>query len=194
MRNRIIYHGIFIFFGLSTSINAQRLHELTPFSFYQEWSLIEKKSHGNLRVYEPRDKSGSAKSTSLNAVLKFNRRNHVCYKKKIKVINKSKPQVKKDRPLNWSNAPKIHAPVAGVRCPPRYNKKSNRFEAYKLIPRYSKKGVWSVYMENDFRFLVLEHKVSKNGNAYSINKKEAFQIVSLKEDRMVLRKVIDHEE
>ena len=194
MRNRIIYHGIFILFSVNASINAQRLYELTPYSFYQEWSLIEKESHGNLRVYEPMDKSGSAKSNSLNAVLKFNRRNHICYKKKFKAINKSKPQVKKDRPLNWSNAPKTHPPVAGVRCPPRYIKKSNSYVAYKLIPRYSKKGVWSVYMENDIRFLVLEHKVSKNGNAYSINKKEEFQIVYLKEDRMLLRKVIDHAE
>lgn len=194
MRNRIIYHGIFILFSVNASINAQRLYELTPYSFYQEWSLIEKESHGNLRVYEPIDKSGSAKSNSLNAVLKFNRRNHICYKKKFKAINKSKPQVRKDRPLNWSNAPKTHTSVTGVRCPSRYIKKSNSYVAYKLIPRYSKKGVWSVYMENDIRFLVLEHKVSKNGNAYSINKKEEFQIVSLKEDRMVLRKVIDHAE
>lgn len=189
-----MYYTLFILFGLSTSVNAQRLHELTPHSFYQKWSLVEKKSHGNIRVYKPIDNSSLAKSNTLNGVLKFKRRNHVYYKKKFKVLNKNAPRVKKERPINWSNAPKTNTTVTGVRCPPRYIKKSNNFVANKIIPKYSKKGIWSVYMENDMRFLVLEHKMSKNGNAYSLYKKEEFQIVSLKEDKMVLRKVIDHAE
>lgn len=189
MRNRILYYGIFLF-GVTTSTNAQRLYELTPFSFYQEWSLIEKESHGNFLVYKPTNKKRSTKSNNLNGILNFKRRNHVFYTEKFSVINRSKSRVKKERPLNWSNVPKTKTTVTGVRCPPRYIKKNN-FVAQKIIPRYSKKGVWSVYMKNNIRFLVLEHKMSKNGNAYSVFKKEEFQIVSLEEDKMVLQKITD---
>jgi len=191
MRNRILYCSIFILFGVGFTVNAQRLHELTPYSFYQERSLIEKESHGNLRVYKPINKIRSTKSNSLDAVLRFKRRNHVCYKKKFKVINKSVPQVKQERPLNWSNAPRTKTAVTGVRCPPRYIKNSNNSVAQKIFPRYSKKGVWSVYIENDIKFLVIEHKVSENGKAYTVSKKEEFQIVSLEEDKMVLKRIIE---
>lgn len=193
MRNQILYYSIFILFGVSNSVNAQRLYELTPYSFYQEWLLIEKESHGNLRVYKPKNKSQSAKSNNSTSILKFKRRNHVLYSKSFKPIQKRTPPVKSEKPLNWSNAPK-KKPIIRHRCGNEIIRDKDNFVGYKLMPRYKKKGVWSVYMENDIRFLVLEHKVSKNGKVYMLDKKEEFQIVSLKEDRMVLRKVYDEAE
>lgn len=60
MRKRILHYSIFILFGVSSSINAQRLYELTPYSFYQEWSLIEKESNEGLLIYKPIKNSNSA--------------------------------------------------------------------------------------------------------------------------------------
>lgn len=192
MKNRIIYNCIFILFGVSTSINAQRLYELTPYSFYQEWALDSEEPDDNLLVFKPRERFQTITSNYSYSVLNFNKQHYLLYFFSPKAPKKSKP-VKVVRPINWSNAPKkVLRPKRRCGFEPRV--KRNKIETYKAVNLKWKKGNWRVFGKDGNRFLVLEHKVSKNGKKYKVVKKEEFQIVSLDEDKMVLRKVKLHEE
>jgi hypothetical protein len=186
MRERILYYSIFILFGVSSSINAQRLYELTPYSFYQEWSLDSEESDDDGIVFKSNDNLKPIASNGNYSFLKFTRQNHVLYFQKPNASKIIKP-VKR---LNAPRKPHRTRPVCGN----QYFGNKNKVKAYKGIKSHRKKGSWSVYIENDIRFLVLEHKVRENGKAYTVSKKEEFQIVSLKEDKMILRKLNDHVE
>lgn len=193
MRNRFNWYAFFILFGLSTLLNAQRLHELTPYSFYQKWSLVVNESDNNLLVYKTKTKSSSRVSINSNAVLKFNRRNHIFYSKKIRSIKRKTSSEKNKLSPNWSNAPKNKPLIRGQRCGAGIVRNRPKYGTRELIPQYKRSGIWKVYIEDENKFLVLEHKMSRNGKSITLEKEE-FQIVSLKEDKMVLRKVIDHAE
>ena len=97
------------------------------------------------------------------------------------------------KPAKWSNAPKITPKYRG-RCGNEFIGKKNKIKRNKGVKLNWKKGTWRVFIKDQTRFLVIEHKVSINGKDYMVDKREKFQIVSLEEDRMVLRKVNVHEE
>ncbi|MFS4492804.1 hypothetical protein [Maribacter sp. 2308TA10-17] len=175
MRKHVSRYSIFIIL-VSTTINAQRLHELTPYSFYQEWSLVSINSRENLRVYKPKNNSNLSTSNNSSSVLKFKRRNRVFYS-----LNSGSSR--KKRPVNWSNVPKKKSVIN--RCgTPFIGKKSKE---YNQITK--QKGVWRVYLKNDDKFLVLKHLVAGNNTGFKLERKELFQIVSLKKDELILRKV-----
>lgn len=61
--------------------------------------------------------------------------------------------------------------------------------------RTQEEGIWNVYLKDGSKFLILKPKASKDSKDYEeSDNKEEFQIVSLEEDKMVLRKVNVHEE
>lgn len=169
MRKQIIYYSICILFGVSSMANAQRLYELTPYSFYQEWSLIEKESNEGLLIYKPIKNLYSAANTLI-----FSRINNEWFVLKTKAV---KPQ-----PFD-SAIPKNNK--QGI-CPTGdwMDRTSNRTQ---------EEGIWNVYLKDESKFLILKPKTSKHSKDYDeLDKKEEFQIVSLEEDKMVLRKVNDH--
>jgi len=192
MGNRILYCCIFVVFNVGTSASAQRLHERTPYSFYQEWSLDVEESKGNLMVYRSKGNLRPITSSNEYPFLKFNRRHYLLYFLSPKAPKTTKP-TKPTKPLKWSNAPKI-TPKYRHRCGNEFPVKKNKIKRQNRIKSNWKKGNWKVFIKNQTRFLVIEHKVSKNGKDYKLNKKDEFQIVSLKEDKMVLRKINLHEE
>lgn len=174
-------------------MHAQRLHELTPLSFYQKWSLVEIEPENNLLVYSPKAKSSSKVSIRSNAVLKFNRRNHIFYSKRINLIKQRGSAPKKKFDPNWSNVPK-EKPARNIqRCGNGIIHNRPRPISLVVSAQYKKAGIWKVYIEDEDRFLVLEHIVLRNGKSVTLEKEE-FEIVSLEEDKMVLRKVFEHAE
>ncbi|MFK7811539.1 MAG: hypothetical protein AB8B59_03540 [Maribacter sp.] len=191
MRNRIPYYCIFIIFGVSSFVNAQRLHELTPYSFYQEWALDSEESNNKLLVFKPRDRFQTIDLNYTYSVLNFQRQHYLLYFLSSKSTKRAKP-AKEIKPLKWSNTPK-KAPN-DQRCGNYIVDKKNIIRRPQLAKSKWKKGNWRVFIKDQTRFLVIEHKVSKNGKDYTVDKKEEFQIVSLEEHRMVLRKVKLHEE
>jgi len=89
---------VLIIFGVSTRTNAQRLRELTPYSFYQEWSLDSEESHDDLIVFKPKDNLKLIASNHTYSFLKFTRQNHDLYYQ-----NHNPPKVIKQ--VKWSNTP-----------------------------------------------------------------------------------------
>jgi len=84
------------------------------------------------------------------------------------------------------------APKNRPRCGNEFTDKKNKVKNKKGVNSNRKKDIYNVYIKDDSRFLVLEYMASENGKACTLDKKEEFQIVSLEEDRIVLRKVNDH--
>ena len=89
--------------------------------------------------------------------------------------------------MDWTKPTKKVPRKRGV-CGNEFFGKKKRVKNYSRTTRYSKKGVWKVYSKNDAHFLVLKYLVSTDNTGYILSEKEEFQIVSLKEDKMILRK------